>query len=374
MRSYLRGSLGNDYLKRLEKYPALLSEARTDAGICRSRITFAVQHQQEGYGHAVYQTKKFAAGEPVLLCLGDHLFRGRTISPYEELPQLTDAAGRKIRFRRQSHRPARTQRATAQSLEQRHKEQPRLIDVSLIIEKPAVETARENCGWTSLPDDVFFGWFGIHLLAPSIYDVLEEMIRDNVRDNGEFQLTRAQEIQRQREGYLALEMIDAQRFDFGVPDDFVRSVQEFRERNHGGQDRRSLSQILGTHERPIEISRVTVRECVISFPVVTTTEAIQLLEKFRAGGVQPRRGAAGISGRAGGGPRFCAGGHSPRVAQRFSRSHFRRRQNSGPGGENRGEAVRARAACPRDARHRRTRPRAAKGNSSALSITNWRAA
>ena len=32
------------------------------------------------------------------------------------------------------------------------------------------------------------------------------MIRDNVRDHGEFQLTRAQEIQRQREGYLALEM------------------------------------------------------------------------------------------------------------------------------------------------------------------------
>jgi UTP--glucose-1-phosphate uridylyltransferase len=68
----------------------------------------------------------------------------------------------------------------------------------------------------------------MHLLAPSIYDILEEMIRDNVRDNGEFQLTRAQEIQRHREGYLALEMLGAERFDFGVPDDFVRSVQAFR--------------------------------------------------------------------------------------------------------------------------------------------------
>ena len=42
------------------------------------------------------------------------------------------------------------------------------------------------------------------------------------------QLMRAQEIQRQREGYLALEMLTAERFDFGVPDDFVRSVQAFR--------------------------------------------------------------------------------------------------------------------------------------------------
>ena len=55
------------------------------------------------------------------------------------------------------------------------------------------------------------------------------MIRDNVRDHGEFQMTRAQEIQRQREGYLALEMTAAKRFDFGLPDDFVRSVGEFRE-------------------------------------------------------------------------------------------------------------------------------------------------
>jgi UTP-glucose-1-phosphate uridylyltransferase len=54
------------------------------------------------------------------------------------------------------------------------------------------------------------------------------MIRNNIRDNGEFQLARAQEIQRQREGCLAPEMTTAERFDFGVPDDFVRSVQAFR--------------------------------------------------------------------------------------------------------------------------------------------------
>ena len=106
----------------------------------------------------------------------------------------------------------------------------RLIDVSLIIEKPDVATARKSLRVDRLDDDVFLGWFGMHLLAPSIYDVLEEMIRNNVRDNNEFQLTRAQEIQRQREGYLAMEMLSAQRFDFGVPDDFVKSVQGFRQR------------------------------------------------------------------------------------------------------------------------------------------------
>ncbi len=68
----------------------------------------------------------------------------------------------------------------------------------------------------------------MHLLAPSIYEILEEMIRDDIRDGGEFQLTRAQEIQRQRQGYLALEMTGAERFDFGLPDDYLRSLQTFR--------------------------------------------------------------------------------------------------------------------------------------------------
>ena len=103
-----------------------------------------------------------------------------------------------------------------------------MIDISLIIEKPTVAVAREKLHVDGLPPQTWLGWFGMHLLAPSIYDILGEMIRDNIRDNGEFQLTRAQEIQRQRHGYLALEMTGAQRFDFGVPDDFVASVQAFR--------------------------------------------------------------------------------------------------------------------------------------------------
>ncbi|MBI5031146.1 MAG: hypothetical protein HZB51_11510 [Chloroflexi bacterium] len=75
--------------------------------------------------------------------------------------------------------------------------------------------------------DEFFGWFGMHALALSIYDVLEEMIDKNIRQNGEIQLTYAQELVRQREGYYALEMIGDKRFDFGVPRDFVKSIVEF---------------------------------------------------------------------------------------------------------------------------------------------------
>jgi UTP--glucose-1-phosphate uridylyltransferase len=225
VRDYLRGP-DDAYLKRLEKYPALLREAEQMRGFAK-RVSFAVQQQQEGYGHAVFQTKNFAAGEMVLLGLGDHLFRGQPVSPYRELADMAKISGGKS--------VSAVNRISAAELKgygtiagTRRAETQRLIDVSLIIEKPAVAVAREKLHVNDLPAGTWLGWFGMHLLAPSIYEILGEIIRDNVRDNGEFQLTRAQEIQRQREGYLALEMTGAERFDFGVPDDFVRSVPAFR--------------------------------------------------------------------------------------------------------------------------------------------------
>jgi UTP--glucose-1-phosphate uridylyltransferase len=225
VRHYLRGP-GDDYLKRLQKYPALLREAER-MKIFLERICFAVQREQEGYGHAVFQTKDFAAEEMVLLVLGDHLFRGKPVSPYRELADMAKISGGKS--------VSAVNRISADELKgygtiagQRRAENQRLIDVSLIIEKPPVAVAREKLRVNDLPAGTWLGWFGMHLLAPSIYEVLEKMIRDDMRDHGEFQLTRAQEIQRQREGYLALEMTGAERFDFGVPDDFLKSLHAFR--------------------------------------------------------------------------------------------------------------------------------------------------
>jgi UTP--glucose-1-phosphate uridylyltransferase len=226
LRSYLAGP-DAAYLRRLEKYPALLREAEQMRGFAE-RVRFAVQSTQEGYGHAVYQTRDFAAGERVLLCLGDHLFRGRTASPYAELAALAGIADGKS-ISAVSRIGAAELKGYGTIAGRRRAAAPRLIDVSLIIEKPPLAVARERLLVDDVPADTWLGWFGMHLLAPSIYDILGEMIRDDTRDNGEFQLTRAQEIQRQREGYLAFEMTDARRFDFGIPDDFVASIQAFRQ-------------------------------------------------------------------------------------------------------------------------------------------------
>jgi UTP--glucose-1-phosphate uridylyltransferase len=221
---YFQGP-GDDYLKRLEKYPQLVEEAaRMSAAL--GRISFAVQETQEGYGHAVYQSRAFADGDPILLCLGDHLFRGSRQSCHSQLIQAYAACGGKS--------VSAVNRIHADDLKgygtiagRRHSSQPDLIDVTRIVEKPSAEVARKELRVDGLEADEFLGWFGMHLLSPSLYDILGEMIAKDIRQQGEFQLTYAQELQRQREGYCALEIRDGRRFDFGLPQEYAKSMTEF---------------------------------------------------------------------------------------------------------------------------------------------------
>ncbi len=222
--NYFQGP-GPDYLERLEKYPKLLEEAAR-MGAALERISFAVQEEQEGYGHAVYQSRAFAGGDPVLLCLGDHLFRGRGQSCHSQLIQAYGACGGKS--------VSAVNRIHADELKgygtiagRRRSSQPDLIDVTRIVEKPSVEVARKELRVDALEADEFLGWFGMHVLSPSLYPILGEMIAKDLRQNGEIQLTYAQELQRQREGYCALEIRDGRRFDFGLPQDYLKSMTDF---------------------------------------------------------------------------------------------------------------------------------------------------
>lgn len=222
--NYLQGP-GESYLKRLEQHPNLAQEAANMQAFL-DRISFAVQEHQEGYGHAVYQSKTFAGDEPILLCLGDHLFRGARVSCHQQLMRAYGVCdGKSVSAVNRIH--AEDLKGYGTIAGRRRHTNPDIIDVSLIIEKPSFEVASKRLRVDGLATGEFLGWFGMHALSPSIFDVLEEMIVKEIRQNGEIQLTYAQELLRQREGYCALEIKDGKRFDFGVPQDFVKSVAEF---------------------------------------------------------------------------------------------------------------------------------------------------
>ena len=185
-----------------------------------------LQEHPEGFGHAVYQSKAFADSDPILLCLGDHLFRGGTESCHSQLINAYRVCGgRSVSAVNRIHTDDLRGYGTIAG--KRLQANPDLIDVSLIIEKPSIEVARRKLRVAGLEADEFLGWFGMHVLSPLIYEILEEMITKDIRQQGEIQLTYSQELQRQREGYYALEINDGKRFDFGIPQDLVKSVTEF---------------------------------------------------------------------------------------------------------------------------------------------------
>src|SRR3954462_7211952 len=74
-----------DYFKRLDndmvktfrgKDWAILESEKL--GAFGERLHFAEQDSPEGFGHAVYQAKKFVGNEPFLLMLGDHVYLSNT--------------------------------------------------------------------------------------------------------------------------------------------------------------------------------------------------------------------------------------------------------------------------------------------------------
>jgi UTP--glucose-1-phosphate uridylyltransferase len=213
-----------DYFRRLDdqmvksfrgKDWAILESEKL--GSFGERLHFAEQSSPEGFGHAVYQAKKFVGDEPCLLLLGDHVYisdikdrcAAQLIRVYEQY--LCDAvSGVQPTVERLLHlfgtikgEPIDAGRGIFKS--------------ELIIEKPSIETAREKLVTPGLPAGNYLAHFGMHVFGPRIFDSLEYLIKNNLREKGEFQLTAAQEHLRQNTSKYWCVITQGQRYDTGIP-------------------------------------------------------------------------------------------------------------------------------------------------------------
>lgn len=181
------------------------------------RLRFVEQTSPEGFGHAVYQARRFVGDEPFLLLLGDHVFISDTsvrcarqaIDVFEEY-DLDVVTAVQPTPERELHlfgtirgRPVDPTRGVFQS--------------ELIVEKPTVELAREKLVTPGLPPGYYLSHFGIHVFSPIIFEALEYMIVNDLRDKGELQLTAAQELARQRTDKSWVAIVRGLRCDTGIP-------------------------------------------------------------------------------------------------------------------------------------------------------------
>jgi UTP--glucose-1-phosphate uridylyltransferase len=105
-------------------------------------------------------------------------------------------------------------------------EDRRLLNISEFAEKPTADYARNNLRVAGLSDGEYLTVFGQYIIKPMLFDYLEEHIQNNVRERGEFQLTSALDRLRREDGFLGL-MVDGQRFDIGLPQYYLETLEAF---------------------------------------------------------------------------------------------------------------------------------------------------
>jgi len=189
------------------------------------RVTFAIQENQEGFGHAVYAARKAVGDEPFLLMLGDHIYRSN--NDLQCAGQLLDAYqlhGQSIIGLRHTPEEKIGNFGTITGV---WLDDENLLNVTEFAEKPTLDYARTNLRVPGLDANEYLTVFGQYIIKPKLFDYLKEHIENNVRERGEFQLTSALDRLRQEDGFLGLVM-DGQRFDIGLPEYYLETLQEFR--------------------------------------------------------------------------------------------------------------------------------------------------
>lgn len=189
------------------------------------RVTFAIQENQEGFGHAVYAAKDAVGNEPFLLMLGDHIYRSNNDTHCAgQLLEAYQLHGQSIVGMRTTpeEKIGTFGTMTGVWLDDR-----KLLSVTEFAEKPTQDYARTNLRVPGLEKNEYLTVFGQYIIKPKLFDYLQEHIENNVRERGEFQLTSALDRLRQEDGFLGLVM-EGQRFDIGLPDYYLETLQEFR--------------------------------------------------------------------------------------------------------------------------------------------------
>jgi UTP-glucose-1-phosphate uridylyltransferase/mevalonate kinase len=189
-------------------------------------VRFVIQSAQEGFGHAVYSAREAVGDEPFLLMLGDHLYRSNTdVSCARQLLDAYQSHGQNIVGMRRTPEAVIGNFGTVTGV---WLEEGNLLNITEFAEKPAPDYARSNLHPAGLPEGEYLTVFGQYILKPDLFAYLQENIDNNVRERGEFQLTSVLDRMRREQGFNGL-VIDGRRFDIGRPDDYLETLQAFRD-------------------------------------------------------------------------------------------------------------------------------------------------
>ena len=218
--------LSDEHLRKLNAEAQEYENRILDIG---KRLRYVYQYEKRGFGHAVYQAADFAANEPVLLLLGDTLYRSSTNKPcalqmieeYERYNQLMVSI-HPIPLAVVSH-------YGILSGVWEDKERT-VLNVSVMHEKPKASYAEEFLGVRNGEGQKeYYSVFGQYILTPDVFAQLASDIAaaDEAGDTTkEIELTAALEAVRQKSGMIGVRL-NGTMYDMGNPKALSRCIIEF---------------------------------------------------------------------------------------------------------------------------------------------------
>lgn len=176
------------------------------------RLTFIPQIEAHGYAHAVFLARDFVHGEPFLHCVGDHIYAGSDASgSARQLVQLAEAESctvSAVQVTRENLLPFYGA-VGGQAVQGRTD----VYRIDTVLEKPTPTEAEQKIIVPGLRAGQYLCFYGMHVLTPSVFDILERMLKAS--SDRAVSLSSALAELAQREQYLAV-VQRGRRFDVGV--------------------------------------------------------------------------------------------------------------------------------------------------------------
>jgi UTP--glucose-1-phosphate uridylyltransferase len=217
-----------EFERRISDLPWALNESKRLLDLSK-RLSYIVQKEQAGFGHAVYCAKEWVGDEPFLLLLGDHVYISNTNEKCaQQIINVFAGLGENVcSVMRTSEDMLHLYGTVGGKINTKY---PRVYEALEIKEKPTIEYAEKHLQTEGIPLGEYLCFFGQYILMPDLFEYIKHIMDKNIRERGEIQLTSALDMARKERGIFYVYETNGERFDTGVPVSYANTVTEFAKR------------------------------------------------------------------------------------------------------------------------------------------------
>ena len=176
------------------------------------KITYVYQKEKLGLGHAVSLCREFADNNPVLLVLGDQLYKTNASKNCTE--QIIDSFEKSGLLTVSVCEVDKDNVSRYGILSGEIQDGDRYFFVDKMVEKPEVNIAEKQYYTKYYNQKKYYAVFGEYILTEDVFNILDEHIKNNIKEKNEFQLTSALDEARALNGMIAY-ITDGEMLDVG---------------------------------------------------------------------------------------------------------------------------------------------------------------